>query len=82
VASAAEVPGRFIRLTADLPLSRAVATAPVFLQAMLGVERRRDLPVAVARKAVRAVISPTPSLASLSTAGPLAAGAEPARRPP
>jgi hypothetical protein len=49
---------------------------------MLGVERRRDLPVAVARKAVRAVVSPTPSLASLSTAGPAATGQEPARRPP
>jgi Uncharacterised nucleotidyltransferase len=82
VASAAEVLGRFTRLTADLPLSRAVATAPAFLQAMLGVERRRDLPVAVARKAVRAVVSPTPSLASLSAAGPSAAGREPAGRPP
>jgi hypothetical protein len=82
VASAAELLGRFTRLTADLPLSRAAATAPAFLQATLGVERRRDLPVAAARKAVRAVISPTPSLASLSTAGPAAAGREPARRAP
>jgi hypothetical protein len=82
VASAAEVLGRFTRLTVDLPLSRAVATTPAFLQAMVGVERRRDLPVAVARKAVRAVVSPTPPLASLSTAGPAAAGREPARRAP
>jgi Uncharacterised nucleotidyltransferase len=70
VASAAEVLGRFTRLTADLPLSRAVATAPAFLQTMLGVERRRDLPVAAARKAARAVVSPTPPVASLSVAGP------------
>jgi hypothetical protein len=70
VASAAEVLGRFTRLTADLPLSRAVTTAPAFLQAMLGVERRRDLPVAAARKAARAVVSPTPPVASLSVAGP------------
>jgi hypothetical protein len=81
VASTAEVLGRFIRLTVDLPLLRIVATAPGFLRAMLGVERRRDLPVAVARKAVRAVVSPTPSLASLSTAGHATAGQEPARRP-
>jgi Uncharacterised nucleotidyltransferase len=82
VASAAEVLGRFTRLTADLPLSRAVATAPAFLQAMLGVERRRDLPVAAARKAARAVMSPTPSMASLSIAGPVPAGRQPARKPP
>jgi hypothetical protein len=82
VASGAEVLGRFTRLTADLPLSRAAATAPAFLQAMLGVEHRRDLPVAAARKAVRAVVSPTPPLASLSTARPAVVGQEPARRPP
>jgi hypothetical protein len=70
VPSAAEVLGRFTRLTADLPLSHAVASAPSFLQAMLGVQRRRDLPVAVARKAVRAVVSPAPPLAELSKAGP------------
>ena len=63
-ASAAEVLGRFTRLTADLPLARALATAPAFLQALLGVERRRDLPVAVARKAFLAVGSPTPPPAS------------------
>jgi Uncharacterised nucleotidyltransferase len=70
VASAAEVLGRFTRLTADLPLRRAVGTAPAFLAAMLAVDRRRDLPVAAARKAVRAVFAPTPPLASLSMAGP------------
>ena len=70
VPSAAEVLGRFTRLTADLPLPNAVASAPSFLQAMLGVQRRRDLPVAVARKAVRAMVSPAPPLAELSKAGP------------
>lgn len=82
VASAAEVLGRFTRLTADLPLLRAVAAAPAFVQAMLGVQRRRDLPVAVARKAVRAVVSPTPSPASLSTARPATADQQPTRRLP
>jgi hypothetical protein len=82
VASAAEVLGRFIRLTADRPLPRAVAAAPGFLQAMLGVEHHRELPVAVARKAIRAVVSPTPPLASLSTAGSPAVGQAPARTSP
>jgi hypothetical protein len=80
VASAAEVLGRFIRLTADLPLPRAAATAPAFFEAMLGVQRHRDLPVAAARKAVRAVVSPNPPLASLSTAGPAAAAPAPTRK--
>ena len=61
--SAAEVLGRHTRLTADIPLSRAVATAPTFLQDLLGAQRRRDVPAAVARKAVRAVMSPAPSMA-------------------
>jgi hypothetical protein len=82
VASAAEVLGRFTRLTADLPLSRAVAAAPEFLQTMLGVKHRRDLPLAVARKAIRAVVSPAPPLASLSTAGSPMAGQAPARTSP
>jgi hypothetical protein len=66
--SAAEVLGRHTRLTADIPVSRAIAAAPMFLQDLLGVQRRRDLPVAVARKAVRAVMSPAPSTAELSKA--------------
>jgi hypothetical protein len=82
VASAAEVLGRFTRLTADLPLSRAVAAAPEFLQTMLGVKHRRDLPLAVARKAIRAVVSPAPPLASLSTAGSPMAGQASARTSP
>jgi hypothetical protein len=82
VASAAEVLGRFTRLTADLPLPRAVATAPAFLGALLGVERRRDLPVAAARKVVRAVVSPTLPPATLLTADPVAAGRRPFRRTP
>jgi hypothetical protein len=69
VASAAEVLGRFTRLTAGLPLPRALATAPAFLQALLGVERRRDLPAAAARKAFQAVVSPAPPAASLSQPG-------------
>jgi hypothetical protein len=80
VASAAELLGRFTRLTADLPLWRAVAAAPAFLQAVVGVEHRRELPVAVARKAVRAVASPAPPMASLSTAGSPATGRPAARR--
>jgi hypothetical protein len=82
VASAAEVLGRFTRMTADLPLSRAVITAPTFLQAMFGVERRRDLPVAVVRKVVRPTVTPAPPMASLSSPGPGVAGQEPAREPP
>jgi Uncharacterised nucleotidyltransferase len=82
VTSVAEVLGRFTRLTADLPLSRAAATAPVFLQTMLGVERRRDLPVAVARKAVRALASPTPPLTPLPTAGSAVTGRQPTQGRP
>jgi hypothetical protein len=82
VASAAELLGRFTRLTADLPLPRAVAAAPGFLQALVGVERRRELPLAVARKAVRAIVSPAPPLAPLSAAGPPATGRAAARRSP
>ncbi len=82
VASAAELLGRFTRLTADLPLWRALAAAPGFLQAMVGVEHRRELPVAVARKAIRAIVSPAPPLASLSTAGSPATGQPTARRSP
>jgi hypothetical protein len=78
VASAGEVLGRFIRLTADLPLRRAVAAAPGFLQAMVGVDHRRE----VARKAIRAMVSPAPPLASLSTAGSPATGQPTARRSP
>jgi hypothetical protein len=82
VASVGEVLGRFIRLTADLPLRRAVAAAPGFLQAMVGVDHRREVPVAVARKAIRAMVSPAPPLASLSTAGSPATGQPTARRSP
>jgi hypothetical protein len=67
--SAAETAGRFIRLTVDMPLRRALATAPAFLEAVLGVERGRDVPGLLARRAVHAVVSPTPPLAALSTAG-------------
>jgi hypothetical protein len=77
VASAAELLGRFTRMTADIPLSRAVATAPGFLQSLLGVQHRRHLPAAVARRAVRAIVSPTPPVASPSTAEPATARREP-----
>jgi hypothetical protein len=82
VASAAELLGRFTRLTADLPLRRAVAAAPGFLQAMVGVEHRREMPLAVARKAIRAMVSPAPPPASLPTAGSPATGQATARRSP
>jgi hypothetical protein len=73
--SAAEVLGRFIRHTVDLPLAQALGTVPVFLGDVLAVKRRRDLPVAVAHKAVGAILRPRPSRASLSTAGaPVARG--------
>lgn len=74
-ASAAEVLGRFIRHTVDLPLAQALKTVPVFLGDVLAVERGRDLPVAVAHKAIGAILRPRPSRASLSTAGaPVARG--------
>jgi putative nucleotidyltransferase-like protein len=79
VPSAAEVLGRFIRQTADLSLTGAAATAPAFLEALLGIERHRDLPAAVARKAVRVLASPTAPPAARWTA---AAGREPARERP
>jgi hypothetical protein len=82
VASAAEVLGRFTRLTADLPLARVAAAAPTFLQTLLGVERRRDLPVAVVRKAVRALVSPTAPLTALSTAGSAVTGRQPTQDRP
>jgi hypothetical protein len=80
VASAGELLGRFIRLTADLPLRRAVAAAPDFLQAMLGVEHRRGLPLAAARKLMRAVVSPAPPPASPSRAASTVAGQAWSRR--
>jgi hypothetical protein len=79
VPSAAEVLGRFTRLTADLPLPRAAAAVPAFLQSLLGVERRRDLPIAVTRRAVRALVSPTAPPASPWTS---AARREPVRERP
>jgi Uncharacterised nucleotidyltransferase len=75
VPSAAEALGRFTRLTVDLPLPRAAAAAPAFLRDLLGVERRRDLPLALARKVVRAAAAPTPAPAL----APAAAGREPSR---
>jgi hypothetical protein len=79
VPSAAEVLGRFTRQTADLSLARAAVTAPAFLEALLGIERHRDLPVAVARKAVRALAPPPAPPAAQWTA---AAGREPAQERP
>jgi hypothetical protein len=72
--SAAELLGRFTRLTADLPLPAAVGAMPAFLQTTLGVPRRRDVPIAIARKAIQAVASPARPLAELSKAGPPGSG--------
>jgi hypothetical protein len=79
VPSAAEVLGRFTRQTAHLPLHRAAVTAPAFLEALLGIERRRDLPVALTRRAVRALAPPTVPPAAGWTA---AAAREPVRERP
>jgi Uncharacterised nucleotidyltransferase len=81
VPALAETLGRFTRLTADQAIPRVAAAAPGFLQAILGLGRLRDLPVAAARKAGRAIVSPTPPLASLSEAGPSEVGRKPARKP-
>jgi hypothetical protein len=78
VPSAAEVLGRFTRQTADLPLTRAAVTAPAFLEALLGIERHRELPAAVARKAVAALAPPSAPGAPRTAA----AGREPARERP
>jgi Uncharacterised nucleotidyltransferase len=78
VPSAAEVLGRFTRQTADLPLARAAVSAPAYLEALLGIERRRDLPMAVARKAVRVLAPP----AAPAAARRAAAGREPAQERP
>jgi hypothetical protein len=80
VPSAAEVLGRFTRLTADLPLTRAAATAPAFLEILLGVERRRDLPAAVARKVLQAPAPPVGPPEARRTAA--AAARNPAREQP
>jgi hypothetical protein len=72
--SAAELLGRFTRLTADLPLPAVVGAMPAFLQTTLGVPRRRDVPIAIARKAIHAVASPARPLAELSKAGPPGSG--------
>jgi hypothetical protein len=72
--SAAELLGRFTRLTADLPLPAAVGAMPAFLQTTLGVPRRRDVPIAIARKAIQAVASPARPVAELSKAGPPGSG--------
>jgi hypothetical protein len=72
--SAAELLGRFIRLTADLPPPAAVGAMPAFLQTTLGVPRRRDVPIAIARKAIQAVASPARPIVELSKAGPPGSG--------
>ncbi len=68
-ASAAEIVGRFTRITADMPVLHAAATAPEFFATVLEVEHRRHLPVAALRKVARAARSPNPPLASFSRAG-------------
>ena len=67
--STAEAAGRFLRLTAPLPVLEAAGAAPDFLASVLDVPSRREVPRAAVRKVIRAVVAPTPSLASLSRAG-------------
>jgi hypothetical protein len=68
IPSGAELLGRFIRLTADRSLLHAAAVAPQFFTDAVGVQHKRDMPVAALRKVARAIIRPTPPLASLSKA--------------
>jgi hypothetical protein len=75
VASAGETLGRFLRLTADLKMPQAAATLPDYCAAVLGAERDHGLPVIALKKVTRAVLSPTPPLASFSRAGQLARSA-------
>jgi Uncharacterised nucleotidyltransferase len=69
IPSAAEVAGRFTRLTADRRIAGVAAAAPEFLATLLDLERRRDVPAAALKKLARRTISPDPPLASLSKAG-------------
>jgi hypothetical protein len=79
--SAYEVLGRFIRQTVYLPLADALKTVPVFLGDVLAVRRGRDLPVAVAHKAIDAILRPRSSQASLSAAGaPVPSGLHPSHQ--
>jgi hypothetical protein len=68
VPSAAEILGRFARLTADRQMLDTAAAAPEFLATVLEVQRHQ-LPVAILKKITRVIISPSPPLASLSTTG-------------
>jgi hypothetical protein len=69
VPSAAEILGRFVRLTADRSLTAAAAAAPGFLATVCNVKQTQRLQAAVVKKLARAVLSPSPPLASLSRAG-------------
>lgn len=70
VAPAAEIIGRFTRFTAEMKVLQAAAVMPDYLATELDVERRRDFPVLVVKRAIRAALSPRPSLASSAVATP------------
>lgn len=67
--SAAEVLGRFLRLTADLTAYRAAAAFPDYLAAQLGVDRTGEVPRAAARKVAQVVRAPSTPAAAVSVAG-------------
>jgi hypothetical protein len=74
VPSGVEVVGRFLRLTADLPLRRAAAVAPRFLADQCGVRRPTEVPAAAARRVLRAVRSPSPPGGALPSVATLVPG--------
>jgi hypothetical protein len=69
VPSAAEVIGRFTRLTADRGMLSAAAAAPDFLTSTLDVNRRRDVPAVALKKLARGAISPNAPASALSEVG-------------
>jgi hypothetical protein len=68
VASAGEIIGRFVRFTAGMTIFQAVGAVPSFAATVLDAEPGRRLPLVALKKVVRATVSPTPPLASLSKA--------------
>lgn len=69
VASAGEIAGRFLRLTAGMSASESVATVPDYVATVLDTERGHGLPVTVLKRVARAVLSPTPPMALSSKPG-------------
>jgi hypothetical protein len=68
--SAAELLGRFVWVTSDVPVSAAMRAAPGYLQAVLGVDSGPAAVGVVARKLVKAFVRPSPAPALPSLAGP------------